>query len=295
MPNLILVDKPQGITSFAAVSAIKRKLNIKRVGHTGTLDPMATGVLPILTGRASRLSSLMLDADKGYDATLKLGVKTDTLDITGTILETNEVNVTKQQFLEALENFKGTISQVPPMYSAIKKDGVRLYDLAREGKEVERKARTVEIKKLELVEQLSNTEFVISVLCSKGTYIRSLAESIGEYLGCGATLTALRRTEAAGFKVEDCIPLEKIKEAQDDFFLLSAEKCVMHFREINVSVPQGTRFLHGGELDINRLRNIENISEGEKFRVKCEGEFLGIGYADLEKNMIKIGCIIKED
>ena len=178
MPNLILVDKPQGITSFAAVSAIKRKLNIKRVGHTGTLDPMATGVLPILTGRASRLSSLMLDADKGYDATLKLGVKTDTLDITGTILETNEVNVTKQQFLEALENFKGTISQVPPMYSAIKKDGVRLYDLAREGKEVERKARRVEIKKLELVEQLSNTEFVISVLCSKGTYIRRDRKSV---------------------------------------------------------------------------------------------------------------------
>lgn len=295
MPHLILVDKPEGITSFSAVAAIKRKLGIKRVGHTGTLDPMATGVLPILTGRASRLSSLMLDADKGYTATLRLGTVTDTLDITGEVLKTNAVNVSDEEFLSVLEKFKGEIYQVPPMFSALKKDGVRLYDLAREGKEVEREKRLVEIKKLEFIKRLNETDFIIDVTCSKGTYIRSLAESIGEALGCGACLIALRRTFAAGFKIEDCIPLEDIKNMEDNSFLLSAEICVSHFREINVSIPQATRFLNGGELDFNRIRNVDNIKDGEKFRVKSQGEFLGIGYADLEKNALKIGCIIKED
>lgn len=294
MSNLVLVNKPKGITSFRVVSILKRKLNIKRIGHTGTLDPMATGVLPLLTGRASRLSSLMLDSEKGYKATIRLGITTDTLDITGEVLSTSEVNITDSELKNAVKSFLGVYMQTPPMYSALKKDGVRLYDLARQGIEVERTAREVEIKKIDFIERINETDFVIDVLCSKGTYIRTLANDIGEKLGVGATLLELERTLAAGFKLTDCIPLEDIENAADFYFLKSAEDAVKHLKEVKVSEKQATRFLNGGALDLQRIHSRETFNDGEKLRVKYESNFLGIGTVNLTKNQIDIGCIIKE-
>ena len=178
MNGLILLDKPEGFTSFKAAAVLRRIYGTKRVGHTGTLDPMATGVLPILIGRATRLCSLVLESDKRYTATVRLGITTDSLDITGNVLSESEVNVSDEQLYDALKHFTGEYDQIPPMFSAIKKDGVRLYDLARQGKEVERTPRRIKIHEINLSERNGN-EFKIDVLCSKGTYIRSLADDIG--------------------------------------------------------------------------------------------------------------------
>ena len=234
MQGLLLIDKPEGMTSFAAVSQIKRAFSEKRAGHTGTLDPMATGVLPVLLGRATRLSSMMLESDKRYEAELVLGVTTDTLDITGNVLTTTPHSVTAEDFEKVLQKFRGEIIQTPPMYSALKKDGVRLYDLARQGIEVEREARKVTIKKLDFLGVTADGRFKIDVLCSKGTYIRTLADDIGRELGCGATLGSLRRTFAGGFDISDCTPLDAIKESPQTC-LFSADKCVMHLPSVKLS------------------------------------------------------------
>lgn len=292
MKGLLLLNKPEGITSFSAVSAIKRLAGQKRVGHTGTLDPMATGVLPILIGRATVLSSLMLDADKKYIATVKLGIVTDTDDITGEILAKNKVDVTEEQLKKALECFTGRISQKPPIYSAIKKNGVRLYKLAREGKTAEIEARDVEIFSIKLLEGLgSNFEFKIEAHVSKGTYIRSLARDIGEYLGCGATLSGLERTYASGFDINDCVSLDDLKSENICEYILSEERAVEHLPIVNVTEKQATRFCNGGQLGFDRL-HIANVSDGELFRVKHEDRFLGIGFADVEKQQIGIKCLI---
>ena len=293
MPYLVLLNKPKGVTSFGAVARVRRALQEKRIGHTGTLDPMATGVLPLLTGRASRLSSMMLESDKSYRATVRLGTVTDTLDITGEVLKTNKVKVSDQELLAALEHFKGEISQLPPMYSAIKKDGVRLYELARNGVEIERESRTVTIKELTLLKRLNETDFIIDVTCSKGTYIRTLGADIGDYLGVGACLTELERTSVSGFSIENCVALDEF-EKDPEKYLLSAEKCVKHLKSVQVSTAQGERFMHGGQLDLARLHGVDNLLDGENIRVKCQDEFLGIGKIDLKRNQINIGCIIKE-
>lgn len=292
MQGLILLDKPKGITSFSAVSAIKRKANEKRVGHTGTLDPMATGVLPIFLGRATALSSLLLDADKRYIATVKLGIATDTDDITGNIISEKEVNITSDELGQALNSFVGVIKQRPPIYSAIKKDGVRLYKLAREGKETEIPEREIEIFSIKLLKELDyQNEFQIEVHVSKGTYIRSLARDIGEFLGCGATLTELRRTYASGFDIKECIELDNLNEDNISKHILSEEIAVSHLRELYVTEKQAVRFCNGGQLGFERLK-IKDFKENELLRVKFDNKFLGIGLANLEKGEIAIKCII---
>ena len=292
MQGLILLDKPQNITSFGAVSRIKRIANEKRVGHTGTLDPMATGVRPVLLGRATALSSLLLDADKRYTATVKLGITTDTEDITGNIISENKVDVTTEQLHKALCSFTGKIMQKPPMYSAIKKDGVRLYKLAREGKTAEIKAREIEVFSINLISPLNgDNAFEIDVHASKGTYIRSLARDIGEYLGCGACLTELRRTYTAGFSLLDCIPLDTLNEENIIEHIISEERAVSYLREVFVTEKQAFRFCNGGQLDLERLKE-KNFTEGELVRVKLYNDFLGVGVADLSKNQLAIKCII---
>lgn len=291
MTGMILLDKPKGITSFSAVSAIKRLCHEKRVGHTGTLDPMATGVLPILIGRPTVLSSLMLDSDKKYIAKIRLGIKTDTDDITGEIIEEKPVNVDSDLLLSCLQKFIGKSKQIPPMFSAIKKDGVRLYKLAREGKSLELDAREIEIFSLSLLEDLKNCEFTVEAHVSKGTYIRALARDIGEYLGCGAVLCELKRINASGFDIADCVKLEDLTEENISRFLQSEEKAVMHLEELNVTENQARRFCNGGQLDFQRLKH--NFSEeNQLFRVKFDGKFLGIGFADLERKQLGIKCIV---
>ncbi len=292
MQGLLLLNKPKGITSFSAVSRVKRNAGQKRVGHTGTLDPMATGVLPVLLGRATALSSLMLDADKRYIAEIKLGVTTDTEDITGKVLSESKVDITPEELNKALKHFTGKIRQRPPMYSALKKDGVRLYDLARKGETVDIPEREIEIFSIKMLSDLnSNNCFSIETHVSKGTYIRSLARDIGEYLGCGATLSALERTYAAGFDIDACVNLDELTPENIGEYILNEESAVKHLREVYITPNQAVRFCNGGQLDFDRLR-IENITENELFRVKCQNEFLGIGFADIPNNRLGIKCII---
>lgn len=292
MQGLILLSKPKGITSFSAVSKIKWLAQEKRVGHTGTLDPLATGVLPIFIGKATALSGILLDADKGYTATVKLGVTTDTCDITGTVLSETKVKVTKEELEAALYKFRGKISQVPPMYSALKKDGVRLYQLAREGKSVEIEPREVEIKKLNLISFEGDT-FKIEVECSKGTYIRSLCRDIGEELACGATMTELVRTSTSGFNLEQTVSLDDLTRENIGDYILPEETALSYLREIKVTEKQAIRFSNGGQLAFERLKNAV-FEDGELVRVKFKNKFLGVGYADNEKQQIAIKCVINK-
>lgn len=292
MQGMILLDKPEGLTSFSAVSAVKRIFGEKRVGHTGTLDPMATGVLPILLGRATRLCELMLTADKRYTAEVLLGVETDTLDITGNVISETDCDISVVEFESVCSRFVGEYEQVPPMFSALKKDGVRLYDLARQGVEIEREARLVNIKKLDIIEKSGKNKFIIDVICSKGTYIRSLADDLGKALGVGATLTMLRRTETAGYTADMCVTLDELKENPQKY-LREADSVVAYCPSVNVTDNQTRRFLNGGELFLERINFDTEVSDGDLIRVySYDNKFLGLGLVDGE--LLKIKCIITE-
>ena len=251
MQGLILLNKPKGITSFSAVNKLKWLAQEKRVGHTGTLDPLATGLLPVFFGRATSLAGLVLDADKSYIAEVKLGITTDTCDITGAVLSEKTVSVTHEQLAEVLEHFKGKIMQVPPMYSALKVNGRCLYQLAREGETVERAPRAVTIKAIEATD-FDGTSFTLTCLVSKGTYIRVLAEDIGRALGCGAHLTALRRTRVGELTLERAVTIEAL-DACDDFeaarqLLLGADALLSTLEAIHLDEMQMTRFMTGQRL-----------------------------------------------
>ncbi len=294
MQGFLLLNKPKGITSFGAVSKVKWLCGEKRVGHTGTLDPMATGVLPIFIGKATSLSSHLLDADKTYIARIKLGVITDTLDITGKVLKINNVTVTHCDIEKTLTKFVGKISQTPPMYSALKKDGVRLYDLARNGETVEIPERNIEIFNISILKPLDeNMEFEISAKVSKGTYIRSLARDIGEDLGCGATLTGLSRINASGFDIEDCVDLDKLTRENIGEYIMNEEKAIGYLDAVNVTEKQAIRFTNGGQLSFERL-NKKDFFDGQLIRVKYNDLFLGLGVADLENNQLAIKCVINK-
>ncbi len=292
MQGFLLIDKPEGMTSFSAVSAVKRLSGEKRVGHTGTLDPLATGVLPIFLGRATALSSILLEAEKQYTATVKLGITTDTCDITGTVLEEKEAFVTKEELLAVLEKFRGEIEQIPPMYSALKKNGVRLYELARRGESAQIEPRRVTINELTL-KSFEGDTFEIFVSCSKGTYIRSLCRDIGETLGCGATMTALRRNSTCGFDEKDCVSLSELTFENISDYVKSEEYAVKHLPELQVTEKQAVRFSNGGQLSFDRLHGAD-FADGELIRVKHKDMFLGIGYADNEKTQISIKCVINQ-
>lgn len=294
MQGFLLLNKPANMTSFGAVARIKRLSGEKRVGHTGTLDPMATGVLPIFLGRATALSSYLIEADKEYTAKIKLGVVTDTCDITGSVLSTNTVDVTDETLLSVLDGFKGKILQTPPMYSAIKKDGVRLYELARQGRTVDIPKREVTVYLIKLLSPLdADNTFEISVRVSKGTYIRSLARDIGERLGCGATLATLTRTKTSGFTLSECVSLDDLTEENIENYLKSEEKAIEYIPELFVTERQAIRFTNGGQLGFERLKSRE-FKPDELYRIKFEDKFLGIGYADCEKREIAIKCVINK-
>lgn len=221
MPNgIIIIDKPRDWTSMDVCAKLRGIFHEKRVGHAGTLDPMATGVLPVFIGRATRAVEFASESEKEYLAEIKLGVVTNTQDTTGEILEKRPVSVTREELEGALAHFRGNILQIPPMYSAIKRDGKKLYELARAGKEVERPPRPVTIHALEVGEQTGPDTYTLRVRCSKGTYVRTLCHDIGRVLGCGGCMSALRRTEAAGFSLAEAVPLEALLDAPDPAALL---------------------------------------------------------------------------
>ncbi|MBQ1242281.1 MAG: tRNA pseudouridine(55) synthase TruB, partial [Oscillospiraceae bacterium] len=210
MPDgIIIIDKPQGWTSMDICAKLRGVFREKRIGHAGTLDPMATGVLPVFVGKATKAVSFAEDGKKEYHALLRLGLVTDTQDTTGTVLSECEANIGEAELRAVLPRFTGEISQVPPMYSAIKIGGQKLYDLARKGQEVERKARNITVYELELVEMLSPREAKLRVVCSKGTYIRTLCHDIGAALGCGGCMAELRRTQASGFSIAEAVTMER--------------------------------------------------------------------------------------
>ena len=215
MNGVLIIDKSAGWTSMDVCAKLRGVFHEKRVGHAGTLDPMATGVLPIFLGRATRAVEFATDSDKEYLAGIKLGVITDTQDTTGTVLEERPVTATRAALEALLPRFTGELEQLPPMYSAVKKDGKKLYELARKGIEVERKPRKIVIKELEITNCIDESTYELRVLCTKGTYVRTLCHDIGTALGCGAAMCSLRRTRAAGYTLADAVTLEQVLSAED--------------------------------------------------------------------------------
>ncbi len=282
MDGFTVLDKAPGMTSFRASAFLRKIYSEKKVGHTGTLDPMATGVLPVALGKECRFISFLPDHDKGYTAHLKFGITTDTLDITGNILAEKEAHVSASELEAVLGEFRGHIRQIPPMYSALSKDGVKLYKLARQGVEVEREAREIDIYSLELTGEDENG-FEIAVECSQGTYIRSLISDIGDALGCGAVMTALRRTRSNGFTLADAYTEEELK-ADPLPCVMPIDKPFETLPEVTVSPAQAIRFSNGGELDVQRLK-IQRIFS--LFRVYSpERVFLGLGEINAEEPLI---------
>ena len=280
MTGIILLDKPKDITSFGAVARVRRICGEKKCGHTGTLDPMATGVLTVMLGGATRFIELLPSHNKAYRASFRLGTTTDTLDITGKVLETRKVDVTAEEVREKISDFVGDISQLPPMYSAVSVDGQRLYDLARQGIEVERKPRQVTVFSIDVISENEETgEYEIDVECSSGTYIRTLISDLGEALGCGAVMTELRRTKANGFEIEKAVTLEELEEAVNNGrisdLLIPVDKALEEYPVIKVSEAQAKRFRNGGELSLERLRYPRMLGF---FRIyDPDGNFIGIG------------------
>ncbi len=259
MDGILCIDKPEGMTSFLCVAILRRLLGEKKVGHAGTLDPNATGVLPILVGRGTKLLDHLPCHDKCYTATLRFGATSDTLDIWGEVEETGRPIPTRAAVEAALPTFRGDILQIPPMTSALKKDGVRLYELARQGIEIEREARPVTIYELELLEYNEKEGLLtLHCHCSSGTYVRTLCDDLGRMLGCGAVMTSLRRTMAAGFPLTDCVTIDQARELAEAGALterlLPLEAALAAYPAVSVSAPQAARFRNGGALALERLK-----------------------------------------
>ncbi len=272
MEGIIVIDKPIGITSFDVIRVLRRSLKERRIGHTGTLDPLATGILVICVGRATKLAQDIEGYEKEYVADLELGFKTDTYDIEGKTLDRVEnFNISDETFKATLETFKGDIKQIPPMYSAIKVDGKKLYELAREGVEIERKARDVSITNLETI-SFDGIKAKINCTVSKGTYIRSLIYDLGEKLGTFATMTGLRRTRVGKEDLDRSFTLEKIEEmvAENNFsFLISVED---YFKFPRTDIEDENDL----KLFVNGQRCKKRINEG-KYSVYSKNKFIGLG------------------
>ena len=267
MNGIVIVDKPQEWTSQDVTARLRRVFNTRRIGHGGTLDPMATGVLPVFVGRGTRGVEFFEHAEKAYEATLLLGRTTDTEDVFGTTLTEQEVSLTEEEFLAVLPKFRGKIMQVPPMYSALKVNGQKLCDLARKGKEVERQPREIEIFELTCVEFNGNTAR-LRVQCSKGTYIRTLCKDIGEALGCGGCMQALRRVQAGEYTIEEAVPLQELLETENpEKYLRSVDSMFRNYPEVTLSVKQETRCRHGNSFSMA-------LKEGTYRCYSQSGEFL---------------------
>lgn len=296
MTGFICINKPQGITSFTAANKVRRIAGVKKAGHTGTLDPMATGVLPVMLGGATKFADFIPSGGKKYIADILLGVTTDTYDITGEILSEKDAAISDEAFAQAVNSFVGEIQQVPPMYSAISQNGVRLYQLARKGIEVERETRTVTIYSAEIIEKKEDNVYSVGFSCSAGTYIRSLAFDIGEKLGCGACLKALKRTYSNGFSIEESVTLEEAAALAEngrlDEKIISVEKVLEVYPPVTVSEAQAKRFRNGGALSLERIKN---FSGNGLFRVYSpENAFLGLGKTNEETEELDIARLFIE-
>ena len=294
MNGIIVLDKPVDFTSFDAVAVLRGLSKERKIGHTGTLDPMATGVLPLLLGRAAKAADLLPDTEKAYRARFRLGERRDTGDVTGKIVEQDGTDISEEILRGALAQFRGEIWQTPPMYSAVSVGGKRLYELARKGIEVERQPRKVTVSRLELESyDAKNREGVLEVSCSKGTYIRALIEDMARAVNTCGTMTALRRVYACGFSERDALPLEELRrlaqEEQLHTVLRPVESLFGEYPGVTVSAAQAVRFCNGGSLSVERLRMPRiALTEGLRFSVyDGDGQFLGLAAADTEKNELR--------
>lgn len=290
--GILNINKPEGWTSQDVVAKLRGRLHLRRVGHTGTLDPMATGVLPVCFGKATRIIEYYDDDFKTYEAEMKLGMVTDTLDITGTVLETKSVDVSEEDVIQAIDSFRGWITQIPPKYSALKVNGKPLYKYAREGVEVEIKSRKIYVADIQAMEvNLGENRILFRVTCSKGTYIRTICDDIGKKLGCGGTMTALQRIQSGCFRVEDARTLPEILEMTDEELercVIPMDETLVHLGRIELKSMESVPFYYNGrEIDTGYVNVLaspavpEALQEGsrlgDKYRVyDPEGKFLGI-------------------
>lgn len=293
MNGVINIYKNTGMTSFDVVAMVRRVAKMKKVGHTGTLDPAASGVLPVCLGKATKIIDYIMENKKVYRVNLKLGMVTDTYDLEGEVLrEEDASHITKDEILNCINSFVGTIDQVPPMYSALKQNGVRLYELARQGIEVHREARKITIYSIENIKIESNDNIQMDVCCSKGTYIRSLCYDIGEKLNVGATMTALERIQNGPFTKEEAINIEDLTEELLEKHIISIEKALDSFEKITVNEKFGKLLKNGVKVFDNRMYS-EEVEFNKLYRVyEDNGVFLGLGKRDekgfkLEKLLIE--------
>ncbi len=286
------MNKPSGFTSFDVIAKLRGILKIKRLGHSGTLDPMATGVLPVFVGNATKACDILPDNSKSYRAEFKFGLSTDTQDITGKTVQQYDKKVSRENILEIIPDFKGDIFQTPPMYSAVQINGKRLYDLARQGVEIERPKREIHIDSIKLEnfdeETQSGTLFIV---CSKGTYIRTVINDIGDSLGCGGIMTSLVRTCTSGFTLDKCFNFEQVENAVKsnniESLLISTDSAFMVYPEINLCEHQTRLYKNGVKLDLNRIKNI--FPQNNVYRVYgSDNNFIGLAIAEHDKNILKV-------
>lgn len=287
MDGIININKEKGYTSHDVVAVLRKLLHIRKIGHTGTLDPDATGVLPVCVGKATKVCDVITDRDKTYEAKVVLGITTDTLDTSGEILTRKPVSVTKDELMEVIKSFVGEIEQIPPMYSAIKVNGKKLYEYAREGVEIERKPRKVTIYDIELLDALLPS-FSIRVKCSKGTYIRTLCDDIGNKLGCGAAMSELTRTAVGRFKIEEAFTLSQIEKKLGCFdpnsgdnpdWMLPVDEVFEMYPKVTVKADAMKLLINGNPLGTKDIIKDNNGSESDSglYRVYDEnGEFYAL-------------------
>lgn len=277
--GILVVNKPSGMTSHDVVNRIRRLYGTRAVGHAGTLDPMATGVLVLLLGRAAKASEYAVSGKKRYTARLRLGLETDTEDVTGEIIKSHAVNVSQDEFDAVLPSFIGDIMQIPPMYSALKRGGRKLCDLAREGKVIEREARPITVFSID-AERIDDTDYVLDVACSAGTYIRTLCADIGAALGCGAAMAALERTKACGYSLSDAHTLDELGEMTADerlSLLLPTETLFSSLSKVSLEPFYEKLFRSGCEIYFKKLR-LSPPDVGTRLRVcDSKGEFFALG------------------
>ena len=273
MDGIVIVDKPQGWTSQDVTARLRRVFGTRRIGHGGTLDPMATGVLPVFVGRATRAVEFFEHAEKTYETVLRLGITTDTEDMTGTVLTEENVSFTEEQLQETLAAFRGEILQVPPMYSALKVNGQKLCDLARKGKTVERQPRPITIHELSLVERGENT-LRLRVRCSKGTYIRTLCKDIGEKLGCGGCMESLRRVAAGEYTIDEAVPLQTLLDTEEpEKYLRDVDTMFRNYPAVTLTANQETRCRNGNAFSVS-------LAPGTYRAYSQAGEFLMLAKVD---------------
>ncbi len=289
--GIILLDKRLGVSSNKALQEVRRLFNANKAGHTGSLDPLATGLLPLCFGEATKVSALMLDEDKRYQVVIQLGIMTDTGDAEGQVISTQPVpDLSLDDIMFCLEKFNGEIDQVPPMYSALKHNGKKLYELAREGQTVDRKARRITIHELDLLSfegAKSDTpnQLSLEVFCSKGTYIRSLAEDIGHDLGCGGTVTALRRVAAGQFDIQQAKTLEQLSEMTEESLyktLIKVDKPLESYQPVMLSKEQGTAINYGQSIQYVSLPDYSVMNSPKIVRMYQDDTFLGLGEMALD-------------